>query len=308
MAITAPTVQSPLDQFDPTTLAALGSLELKARYFVEGFLHGIHPSPYHGFSVEFSEYRDYQPGDDLRHLDWRVYARSDRLVVKKFEAETNTSIYLLCDTSGSMAYGGRLAWSTKHGCMQMLAAALGWLMLHQNDAVGLLALESDGDGSIYLPPSQKPNQFSLLLQHLERIEPAGGERLAKLLRRTEQVVRRRSILVLLTDLLEPAADLAELWKELRFRGHECLVFQIPDRDELEFPFEDASIFEDLETAARHRVSPQAARTRYLERFQAFMNEHTEQLHNLEIPYVLVRTDGNPWDALAQYLIERKQLV
>jgi len=304
----ASTAQSPLETFDPTMLAALGSLELKARYFVEGFLHGIHPSPYHGFSVEFSEYRDYQPGDDLRHLDWRVYARTDRLVVKKFEAETNTSIYLLCDTSGSMAYRGRSAWSSKHGSMQMLAAALAWLMLHQNDAVGLLGLEADGEASIYLPPSQKPNQFSLLLQNLERLETAGGERLAKLLQRAGQIIRRRSILVLLSDLLEPAADLADEWKELRFRGHECVVFHILDRDELEFPFDDPSIFEDFESGARHRVAPQAARARYLERFQSFMQEHTELLESLEIPRVLVRTDSNPWEVLAQYLIERQQLV
>lgn len=300
--------QSPLTKFDPTLLAALGTLELRARYFVEGFLHGIHPSPFHGFSVEFSEYRDYQPGDDLRHLDWRVYARSDRLVVKKFEAETNTSIYLLCDTSGSMAYGGRTAWSTKHGCTQMLAVALAWLMLHQNDAVGLLGLEPDGEASIYLPPSQKPNQFSLLLQHVEGLETAGGERLAKLLQRAGQIIRHRSILVLISDLLEPAAELADAWKELRFRGHECLVFQILDRDEIEFPFDDPAIFEDLETQARHRVSPRAARERYLERFGAFMKEHIRLLEELEIPRVLVRTDGNPWEALAQYLIERKQLV
>jgi uncharacterized protein (DUF58 family) len=297
-----------LDQFDPTMLAALGSLELKARYFVEGFLHGIHPSPYHGFSVEFSEYRDYQPGDDLRHLDWRVYARSDRLVVKRFEAETNTGIYLLCDTSGSMAYGGRSAWSTKHGCTQMLAAALAWLMLHQNDAVGLFGLDADGEASIYVPPSQRSNQYSLLLQHLERTDATGGARLAKLLHRAIGVVRRRSILVLLSDLLEPAAELADVWKELRFRGHECLVFQILDRDELEFPFEDAAVFEDLETGARHRVATAAARARYLRRFQTFMNEHTELLRSMEIPHVLVRTDGNPWEALAQYLIERQQLV
>jgi uncharacterized protein (DUF58 family) len=289
-------------------LAALGSLELKARYFVEGFLHGIHPSPYHGFSVEFSEYRDYQPGDDLRHLDWRVYARSDRLVVKKFEAETNTGIYLLCDTSGSMAYGGRSAWSAKHGCTQVLTAALAWLMLHQNDAVGLLGLEADGETSFYVPPSQKPNQYALVLQHLERTQAVGGARLAKLLHRALHVVRRRSILVLLSDLLEPAAELADLWKELQFRGHECLVFQILDRDELEFPFEDAAVFEDLETSARHRVAPQAARARYLDRFRTFMNEHAELLRSLEIPHVLVRTDGNPWEALAQYLIERQQLV
>jgi uncharacterized protein (DUF58 family) len=302
------TAQSPLDTFDPTMLAALGTLELKARYFVEGFLHGIHPSPFHGFSVEFSEYRDYQPGDDLRHLDWRVYARSDRLVVKKFEAETNTSIYLLCDTSGSMAYGGRAAWSSKHGCMQMLSVALAWLMLHQNDAVGLLGLEPDGEAAIYLPPSQKPNQFSLLLQHAEGLESAGGERLARLLQRAGQIIRHRSILVLLSDLLEPADQLADAWKELRFRGHECLVFQILDRDEIDFPFEDPAIFEDLETASRHRVSPRAARARYLERFGAFMQQHARLLEDLEIPRVLVRTDGNPWEALAQYLIERRQLV
>ncbi len=297
-----------LERFDPTRIASLGSLELKARCFLQGFLHGIHPSPYHGYSVEFSEYRDYQPGDDLRHLDWRVYARSDRLVVKQFEAETNTGVCLLIDNSGSMAYRGESAWESKYGCAQLLAAAVGWLMLRQNDAVGLLGLEADGQGAIYVPASQKSIQFSRLLQQLDQLEAQGGERLATLLHRSTQILKRRSIMILFSDLLEPASQLADAWRELCFRGHECLVFQVLDPDELEFSFPNDSLFEDLESGERRRVAPQMARSRYLERFQAFMAEHRDLLHDLEIPHLLVRTDADPWEALAQFLIERKQLV
>jgi hypothetical protein len=134
-----------VSRFDPRVLTALSGLDLKARYLVEGFLQGIHESPCHGLSVEFSEYRDYQPGDDLRHLDWQLFARSDRLYVKQYTQETNVRLYVVCDTSASMAYRGRDAWGSKLDVARILAAALSWMLLRQNDAVGLLALSSDED-------------------------------------------------------------------------------------------------------------------------------------------------------------------
>jgi len=136
-------------------------------------LQGIHESPFHGLSVEFSEYRDYQPGDDLRHLDWRLYARCDRLYVKQYTQETNVRVYILCDASGSMGYRGREAWGSKLEVARTVAAALCLMMLGQNDAVGLLSM-ADGGGAEFIRPSQKPSQFGLMLQHLEHLQPAGG--------------------------------------------------------------------------------------------------------------------------------------
>ena len=165
---------SPLaDRFEPEVLALLGSLELKARYVVEGYLSGLHQSPFHGASTEFREYREYHPGDDLRYLDWRVYARSDRLCVKLFTAETNTHFYVICDTSGSMAYRGQKAWGSKLDCSCILAAALSWLMLRQNDSVGLLSLREGDAAPKFLRSSQKAGQFGLIVRQLERLQPAG---------------------------------------------------------------------------------------------------------------------------------------
>jgi uncharacterized protein (DUF58 family) len=294
-------------QFDPKVLAAISGLDLRARYVVEGFLSGRHESPFHGFSVEFSEYRDYQPGDDLRHLDWRLYARSDRLCIKQYKEETNTRFYLVCDTSGSMAYRGKDAWDSKFAAAQTLAAALSWLLLRQNDAVGLIALDEREDAPELIRPSQKPSQFGLLLRHLDQLRPAGGPRLHRLLDHCVRLIHRRSVLVLFSDLLEPADEIALPLKQLRFDGHECIVLQTLDRDETEFPFSRGQVFEDLETHERRVVDPHSVRQRYLGRFRAFMHQHAEQLRALEMHHCQVQTNQPPWSALANFLSDRKRL-
>jgi len=235
--------------FDPRILTALAGLDLKARYLVEGFLQGLHESPFHGLSVEFSEYRDYQPGDDLRHLDWRVYARSDQLYVKQYTQETNVRVYLVCDSSASMSYRGSDAWGSKLDVVRTLAAALTALLLRQNDAVGLLCLNEDVRSTEFVRPSQKPSQFGMLLRLLEDLKPAGGPRLPVLLEQTIRLIHRRSIVLFFSDLLEPAEEIASALRHLRFLGHECLIFHVLDRDEAEFPFSDAAVFEDLELRA-----------------------------------------------------------
>jgi uncharacterized protein (DUF58 family) len=291
-------------QFEPEVLAALGGLDLQARYLVEGFLNGVHKSPFHGFSVEFSEYREYQPGDDLRHLDWRLYARCDRLYIKKYTQETNVRFYLLCDDSASMSYRGQAAWGSKLDVARILAAALSWMMLRQNDAAGLLTLCGVDDAPELIRPSQKPSQLGTILRRLELLRPARQARLAELLAQAIRLFHRRSILLVFSDLLEPAGELADALKQLRFLGHECLIFQVLDRDELDFPFDNNAVFEDLESGQRRRVAPRAARQRYLDRFQAFMQEHTDQFRTLEMPHCLVPTDQSPWQAMAKFLVER----
>lgn len=296
-----------LSQFDPNVLTALSGLDLKARYLVEGFLQGLHESPFHGLSVEFSEYRDYQPGDDLRHLDWRLYARTEKLYVKQYTQETNVRVYIVCDTSGSMAYRGRAAWGSKLDVARATAAALCLLMLQQNDAVGLLSV-SGANGAQFIRPSQKPSQFGLMLQHLEALQPGGGPQLKDLLEHAIRLVHRRSILLFFSDLLEPAESIAQSLSHLRFLGHECIVFHVLDRDEIEFPFDDGSVFEDLESGQRRSVMPALVRERYLQRFNAFMECHREQLRGLEMPYCLLETHRPPWEALALFLTERKRLL
>lgn len=325
-----PATQSLSARFDPKLLAALEGLDFKARYVMEGFLSGLHDSPFHGFSVEFSDYRNYQPGDDLRHLDWRLYARSDRLCIKRYMQETNVRFYIVCDTSASMKYRGATAWASKLECAKVLSAALTWFLLRQNDAAGMVGLRnssslspSDGERARvrgfarrsappapapqFIRPSQRPNQFGLILRELELLQPAGGACLAELLQHTIRLVHRRSVILFFSDLLEPSEDVALSFKQLRFHGHEVIVFQILDRDELEFPFQDPKIFEDLETGARRAVNPQTAREKYLSRFNAFMAAYKELFRSLEMAHCLVRTDQNPWHALAMFLAERKRL-
>src|SRR6267142_5534055 len=321
-------VESLSQRFDPKLLAALEGLDFKARYVMEGFLSGLHDSPFHGFSVEFSDYRNYQPGDDLRHLDWRLYARSDRLCIKRYMLETNVRFYIVCDTSASMKYRGSAAWASKFECAKILSGALTWFLLRQNDAAGMVTLSiadaislsppNVGRGALraselaprppprFIRPSQRPNQFGLILRELENLQPSGGACLSELLQHTVRLVHRRSVILFFSDLLEPSEDVALGFKQLRFHGHEVIIFQILDRDELEFPFQDPNIFEDLETGARRAVNPQAAREKYLSRFNAFMAAYKELFRSLEMAHCLVRADQNPWHALAMFLAERKR--
>jgi len=327
--------QSLSERFDPKMLAALEGLDFKARYVMEGFLSGLHDSPFHGFSVEFSDYRNYQPGDDLRRLDWRLYARSDRLCIKRYMQETNVRFYVVCDTSASMSYRGEAAWGSKLECARVLAAALTWFLLKQNDAAGMVSLSnkpsnplSASDSSSvaalrrvdgqragvrgasvpeFIRPSQRPNQFGLMLRQLESLRASGGACLSRLLQDTVRLVHRRSVILFFSDLLEPSEEVALGFKQLRFHGHEVIIFQILDRDELEFPFTDPKVFEDLESGARRVVTPAAARQKYLARFNAFMDSHRELFRSLEMTHCVVRTDENPWRALALFLAERRRL-
>jgi uncharacterized protein (DUF58 family) len=301
------TAQTLSERFDPKMLAALEGLDFKARYVMEGFLSGLHDSPFHGFSVEFSDYRNYQPGDDLRHLDWRLYARSDRLCIKRYMQETNVRFYVVCDTSASMEYRGSAAWGSKLECAKVLAAALSWFLLRQNDAAGMVTPDGKRAVPEFIRPSQRPNQFGLMLRQLEILQPAGGACLSQLLHHTARLVHRRSVILLFSDLLEPSEEVALGFKQLRFHGHEVLIFQVLDRDEIEFPFTQAGLFEDVETGSRRLVSPTAARQRYLTRFNAFMDAYRELFRSLEMSRCLVRTDENPWRALALFLTARKRL-
>jgi uncharacterized protein (DUF58 family) len=300
------TASSLVAGFDPKVLAALQGLDFKARYVMEGFLSGVHESPFHGFSVEFSDYRNYQPGDDLRRVDWKLYGRSDRLCTKRYMQETNVRFYLICDTSASMAYHGDKAWGSKFDAARILAAALTWFMLRQNDAAGLLALGGSEDTPLFIRPSQRPTQFGLMLRHLDQLRPAGGACLAKLLEHTARLVHRRSVIMFFSDLLEPSDDVARGFKQLRFHGHEVIVFQVLDRDEIEFPFAEPRVFEDLETHERRLVSPETVRATYRARFNEFMEAHRALFRSIEVPHCVVRTDENPWRALAMFLSERKR--
>jgi uncharacterized protein (DUF58 family) len=296
--------------FDPRLLARLQGLDWKARYVMEGFLSGVHGSPFHGPSVEFRDYRDYQPGDDLRRVDWRLYARTDRLSVKRYEQETNARCYVVCDTSASMGYRGSAAWGSKLECARVLGLALGWLLLKQNDAVGLLTLDPATAGSPvrYLRPSQKPHQAGQLLRGLGAVTTGGGPALATLLDHAVRIMHRRSLLVLFTDLLEPPESVERALRRLRFAGHDVTCLQVLDRDEVELPFEGSLVLEDVETGSRRRVEAARVRETYQARFRSFMDRHRRLFRELEIPWETIRTDEDPGRALARAVSSRARVA
>ena len=297
-----------IERFDPKVMSLLHTLDMKARYLVEGFLDGMHRSPFHGISVEFSEYRDYQPGDDLRHLDWQLYARSNRLCIKKYTQETNVRVYVVIDTSASMKYRGSEAWGSKLEVSKTLAVALTSMMLRQNDAVGLLTHQGQSEAAAFVRPSQKQSQFNTIIQQLQSLSAAGSAQLADLLQNMIRLIHRRSIVLFFSDLQEDSGGITEAFQQLKFLGHECMIFQVLDRDELEFPFSQPAVFRDLENGARRMVDPAAARAKYLKRFESFMAEYRNLFHSLEMPHCVVRTDTEPWEALTLFLKERRRLM
>jgi uncharacterized protein (DUF58 family) len=287
--------------FDPTTLARFGRLSLIARNVVAGFLSGVHKSPYKGFSVEFAEHRQYYPGDEIRHIDWRVYGKSDRYYIKEHEEETNLHAHLLVDASGSMAYRGRTI--SKFQYAQYLAASLAYLMLHQRDAVGLVV--HDHQVRSMLPPRASSKQLIHLLATLEKTTPGGETRLGPLWDRLAGQFRTRGMLIILSDCFDQVSYLVQALRHLRHRRHEILLFHILAPEEIEFPFTSRAQFRHLEVAGEHRlVEPALVRAEYLRNFETFCRTLKIQAENLQIDYHQVRTDQPVDRALGVYLMKR----
>jgi uncharacterized protein (DUF58 family) len=273
-----PATAPPASRIDTQALMSIRSLELRARAVVEGFRSGLHRSPWHGFSVEFTEYRQYTTGDDPRHLDWRVFARSDRYYIKKFEDETNLRCHLLVDQSHSMAYGTP-GW-TKADYAATLAATLARFLHLQGDATGLLTF--DDALRDYLPARQRPGHLRQIIIALDK--PAGGTAtdLLKPIQRIVEIVRKRALMVVISDFLTPLDQLQRHLISLTASGHETVLFQVLDPAELTFNFTAPSIFEDAETKRTLFIDPAAARAGYLERFQAHQDALGEICRKLGI--------------------------
>ena len=285
---------------DPAVIARIASLELRARTVVEGFLSGLHRSPAQGFSAEFSEYRQYMPGDDTSLIDWKLYARSDRHYVKKFEEETNLECHLLLDVSGSMAYGS--GGVTKHEYGACLAASLAYLMNRQRDAVGLLAFS---DRILqHLPAGARPGHLQRLLRALDALRAERGSDLAGPLDRLAAGLSRRGMTVLISDLLDDPDAVIRSLRHLRFRGMDVIVFQVLDPAELTLPFDGAARFRDLESGAELTVSPPAVREHYRREFEAFIAHYRRELRLAGIDYCLADTSQPLDQALLAYLAAR----
>jgi uncharacterized protein (DUF58 family) len=271
---------------DPQTLMRIKSLQMRARVAVEGFIKGIHRSPYHGFSVEFSEYREYTPGDDPRYLDWKLYARSDRYYVKRFEDETNLRCYLVLDSSRSMGYTS--VGYTKSDYARTAAATIAYFLSTQRDAVGLLTFEDRITD--YLPPRHRPGHLRRLMAVLER-EPTGrATDLAAPLEQIAATVRKRGLIVLISDLLAPTGALRTRLGYLRSRGHDVVVLRVLDPAEVGFGFSTPAMFHDVESGRELYVDPGTARGEYTRRFEAHAAEVERSCSDLGIEYKPVTTD------------------
>src|SRR4051812_43630819 len=285
---------------DPAVVARLGTLELKARTIVEGFLSGLHRSPFKGFSVEFAEYRQYMPGDDLSTIDWKVYARSDRHYIKKFEEETNLDCHVMIDVSGSMAYGSRGI--TKYEYASCLAASLGYLMNRQRDAVGLAAF--DDRIVAMLPASSRPGHLRALLVTLSRLQIGKETNVAKPLHQLAESLTKRGMVVLISDLLDDPERVLRGLKHFQFRGSDVIVFHVLDPDELEFPFDRPTRFEDLETAREVMAVPSVVRGQYLKAVGTLIDRYKRELGGCGIDYQLLSTAEPLEMALLAYLSTR----
>ena len=287
---------------DPQALMAIKNLELRARVVVEGFWHGLHRSPYHGFSVEFSEYRQYSPGDDPRYLDWRLFARTDRYFIKKFEDETNLRCHLLVDQSRSMDYG--TTGYTKSQYANTLAATLAYFLYLQGDAIGLLTF-SDRIRD-FLPSRHRPGHLRHLMLKLEQPGEGAATNLTAPLDRILQTVKKRALLVFISDLLAPVGTLEKNLTALAACGHDVMIFHVLDPAELAFTFEKAVMFHDVENGRMLYVDPEMARKDYQKKLEAHNAAVREACKRLGIGYRRYPTNQPLELALFDFLRERMQ--
>jgi uncharacterized protein (DUF58 family) len=300
-ATTSPS-PGPARFLDPEVLARIGSLQLLARAVVEGFISGLHRSPFTGFSTEFTEYRQYNPGDDLRYLDWRLLGRTDRYFIKKYRADTNTQCHLLVDTSASMRYSTRDR-VTKLQYAQFLAASLAYLLGRQQDAVGLVAF--DQRTHTHVAARNRTGHLRTIFGRLSLLEAGGETRLAETLHELAESLTRRGIVVLISDFYDQPERLESAFQHLRFKGHDLVAFHVLDKNEMEFDFDDpVLLLEDAETAEQMPVLPDVIVSGYRERVRRHIEEMRRCAAANHVDYELITTE-QPLDfALFSFLSRR----
>ena len=293
----------PADAIDPAALARFGRLELLAKLAVEGVMAGRHKSPFKGYSVEFAEHRQYGPGDEIRHIDWRAYGKSDRYYVKEYEEETNLKAYLVVDASGSMGYAGRTVSKLEHA--RRIAASLAYLMIGQRDAVGLVT--SGASPTTAVEPRSAPGHFPVICEALEGASPGGEAPPSVALNDLAARIKRRGLVVVLSDGFDDLDDLSTALRHLRHRRHEVLFLHTLAPEEEEFPFRKPARFRSLERAGyAKRVDPVALRSAYLERFGAFCRDLKERVLGMGADYHKASTAEPVEATLLDYLAARSR--
>jgi len=295
-----------LTSIDPQTLAKIQGLRLRARHIVEGYVAGLHRSPYRGFSIEFAEHREYAPGDDLRYVDWKVFGKSDKVYLKQYEDETNLLCYLVLDISESMTYAAPQAALTKLEYAQSVAAALAWLILKQHDSVGLATFDSQIRAMIR--PAGNPSQLEQLLAVMESAAPGKKTSSGPIFHELAQRLSKRGVVVVLSDFFDDLASLTAGLKHFCHRRHDVVLLHVLDGAELDFPFRGPTEFKGLEQFPDVQADPQAIRRAYLREITLFRQQLERECRRLHIDYFLLRTD-QPIDlALTKVLVTREGSV
>lgn len=287
----------------PDVLQQVVRLDLKAKFLVEGFLSGLHASPFKGFSVEFSEHRRYVPGDDVRTIDWKLFARTNRYYVKQFQAETNVQAMLLVDASASMGYAGRTGGSvTKLEYATYLSAALAVLMIRQQDPVGAVTF---GRGvRAWIKPKTTRRHLLRILKCLTETRPEGETGVADILHEAARRLDRRGLVIIMSDLLDDPDRVLDGLRHLRYRGHDVIVFHVLDADETRFPFDGLCTFQDLETGRELTADGPSLRAAYLDALNAFIETYRREMTREHIDYILMDTATQFDKALLAYLVRR----
>ncbi len=297
-------MQEALKYLQPEIVAQLTNMELRARLVVEGFITGLHKSPYHGFSVEFTEHRQYMPGDEIRHIDWKAYGKTDRYYIKQFEEETNLKSYLILDASKSMAYTSG-PYLRKAEYASYIAAALAYLMVEQRDAVGLTIF--DERVRTYLPPRGTKLYLKQLLRELELLQPGEKTSTGESLHQVAERIKRRGLVIVLSDLFDDPRQVMTALKHFRHKGNEVIVLQVLDPIERSFAFDHDAVFRDMETKEELMTQPSHIQKAYQEAMREFLETYKRECRENAIDYVLLDT-STPFDrALFEYLSKRKRI-
>lgn len=289
-----------LNFLDPRVLAGLDNLELRARVVVEGFLSGLHKSPRRGFSVEFNDYRHYQRGDDLRHVDWKLYGRTDKLFIKQYEDETNVRATIVLDTSASMAFGSESGSKLTYGVT--LASALAYFVIRQRDAVGLITF--DDRVLEFLPPKSRQPHLMQILRTLSAVKPGAATDATKPLGDLAATLNKRSMVIFISDLLDDEERVISTLRNLRAMGNDVIVLHLMDNAELYFPFNESSEFIDMETSESYLANPVAIRSAYLENLNTFLTDCKKKCQRSDIDYCLLNTSEPLDSALSAYMARR----
>jgi uncharacterized protein (DUF58 family) len=290
---------------DLDVIARISNMQLLAKVVVEGFIMGLHRSPYRGFSVEFAEYRQYTAGDEIKHIDWKVYGKTDRYYIKQFEEETNLTCHILLDASGSMAYKSSENGLSKLQYGSCLAACLAYFMMRQRDATGLTVF--DTKTRLMLPPRLRQSHLHRMLTELDHVEPGGETNVAGPMHDLAESLKRTGLVILISDLLDDPEKVLSALQHFRFKGHDIIVFQIMDNAELTFPFDSMTEFSDLETGEKLLVAPEGIKPVYMDELKRFLAAYQKGCADLKADYKLFDTRTPLELGLSEYLHRRSQM-